>query len=33
MYDMHGISKFLLFSFKLTEETLKNILYKVIETM
>ena len=31
-YDMHGISKFLLFSFKLTEEALKYILYKVIET-
>ena len=31
-YDMRGISKFLLFSFKLTEETLKYMLYKVIET-
>ena len=32
-YNMRGISTFLLFSFKLTEETLKCILYKVIHTM
>ena len=31
-YDMRGISIFLLFSFKLTEETLKHIPFKVIKT-
>ena len=30
-YDMRGISKFRLFSFKSMEETLKYTLYKVIQ--
>ena len=30
--DMRGISKFLLLSLKLMEETLKYILYKVVQT-
>ena len=31
-YDVRGISKSLLISVKFIEETLKNILYKVVQT-
>ena len=32
-YDVRRISKFLSFSFKLTEETVKYLLFKVIRTI